>query len=472
MNTDFSSLIWGLMIGIGAGSAAVALMWRLSHNRRVEELLELENMVRSNLDNLFTDQPLRTIRRRRRDADQIAAVLDERLSALRSENADSRRQVRQLRIVLESMTEGVVAIDSRLRVILANPAAQPLLGIQASSLGRLLPETIRNPTLLDIAHDAVEKAKAYEAQIPITTRDALGRTSTRQIAVRIAPILRPLESDRPSAKPSAAGAVLVVQDVTELRRLERMRQDFVTNASHELKTPLASIKLYAESLQDWALEDPDHNREFVKRIEEQADRLTSLVSDMLSLSRLESGQEFFRHTPSLIEPLLRARVASYWDRAVNKDVSLDLELHQVPDQLKVLAAEEAIRQILDNLIDNAVKYTPAGGRVEIHASLHSPEWLEILVIDTGLGIPRGDLNRIFERFYRVDKARSRDLGGTGLGLAIVKHIVGNIGGEIGVESREGVGSQFRFTLPIVTANLPAENVDRREILEERPETSN
>ena len=139
MNTDFSTLIWGLTIGLVAGSAAVALMWRFSHNRRVEELLELENMVRSNLDNLFTDQPLRTIRRRRRDADQIAAVLDERLSALRSENADSRRQVRQLRIVLESMTEGVVAVDSRLRVILANPAAQPLLGIQASSLGRLLP---------------------------------------------------------------------------------------------------------------------------------------------------------------------------------------------------------------------------------------------------------------------------------------------------------------------------------------------
>jgi two-component system phosphate regulon sensor histidine kinase PhoR len=154
---------------------------------------------------------------------------------------------------------------------------------------------------------------------------------------------------------------------------------------------------------------------------------------------------------------------------VKKDVSLDLELHQIPDQLKVLAAEEAIRQILDNLIDNAVKYTPAGGRVEIHASLHSPEWLEILVIDTGLGIPRGDLNRIFERFYRVDKARSRDLGGTGLGLAIVKHIVGNIGGEIGVESREGVGSQFRFTLPIVSSNLPREQVDRLEMREERPE---
>lgn len=454
------------------GACIVALMWRLSYNRRSKELLELENIVRSNLDNLFSDQPLRTIRRRRRDADQIAAVLDEKLSVLRSENADTRRQVRQLRIVLESMTEGVVAVDSRLRVILANPAAQPLLGIQASSLGRLLPETIRNPTLLDIAHDAVEKAKAYDAQIPISTRDALGRTSTRQIAVRIAPILRPLESDRASSKPSAAGAVLVVQDVTELRRLERMRQDFVTNASHELKTPLASIKLYAESLLEWALEDSDHNREFVNRIEEQADRLTSLVSDMLSLSRLESGQEFFRHTPSLIDPLLRARVASYWDRAVKKDVILDLQLNLLPDQLKVMAAEEAIRQILDNLIDNAIKYTPAGGRVEIHAELISPDWLEILVTDSGMGIPRSDLNRVFERFYRVDKARSRDLGGTGLGLAIVKHILGNIGGEIGVESREGVGSKFRFTLPVVSESTDYVNQGRMETFGELPESLN
>lgn len=128
---------------------------------------------------------------------------------------------------------------------------------------------------------------------------------------------------------------------------------------------------------------------------------------MLSLSRLESGQELFRHTPMVIEPLLRARVASYRDKAVMKNVGLELELHKLPDQLKVLAADEAIRQILDNLIDNAVKYTPAGGRVEVHAGLYSNEWLEIFVTDTGMGIPRSDLSRIFERFYRVDKAEPR-----------------------------------------------------------------
>ncbi|MEI7923124.1 MAG: ATP-binding protein [Planctomycetota bacterium] len=469
MNLEISSLMWGLTIGFAAGSLIVALLWHLIHKHRVREVLELGAIIRSNLENLFTDQPLRTIRRRRlRDADPIAVVIDEQLLILRDQNADTRRQVKQLRIVLESMTEGVVAVDSRLRVILANPAAQPLLGIEASSLGRLLPEVIRNPKLLQIASDSVDQCKAIEAQFPLSTRDSLGRTVTRLIAVRIAPILRSLEGERPVSKPMASGAVFVVQDVTELRRLERMRQDFVTNASHELKTPLASIKLYSESLLDWALTDQDHSREFVQRIEEQADRLTNLVSDMLSLSRLESGQELFRHSPMVIEPLLRARVASYRDKAVMKNVGLELELHKLPDQLKVLAADEAIRQILDNLIDNAVKYTPAGGRVEVHAGLYSNELLEIFVTDTGMGIPRSDLSRIFERFYRVDKARSRDLGGTGLGLAIVKHIVSSLGGEVGVESREGIGSRFRFTLPVVVENPKPQAPETSDLNKTKP----
>lgn len=221
MNLEISSLMWGLTIGFAAGSLIVALLWHLIHKHRVREVLELGAIVRSNLENLFTDQPLRTIRRRRlRDADPIAVVIDDQLLILRDQNADTRRQVKQLRIVLESMTEGVVAVDSRLRVILANPAAQPLLGIEASSLGRLLPEVIRNPKLLQIASDSVDQCKAIEAQFPLSTRDSLGRTVTRLIAVRIAPILRSLEGERPVSKPMASGAVFVVQDVTELRRLE------------------------------------------------------------------------------------------------------------------------------------------------------------------------------------------------------------------------------------------------------------
>lgn len=454
MNPEIRFLVWGFVLGHVASVLLLLVAWRGFKLRRQEEFEELRKNLKENLENLFQDKPLRTLRRRSRESGEIASLLDESLPVLRTQNAESRRQVRQLRVVLESMTEGVVAIDSRLRVILANPAAQPLLGIEESSLGRLLPETIRNPKLLAIAHDSVENARAYEAQLNLNTRDHVGRIQSRVIEVRIAPILRRPDTERPQLKPSAAGAVLVVQDVTELRRLERMRQDFVTNASHELKTPLASMKLYTESLLEWALDDPEHNRDFLLRIEEQADRLTNLVSDMLSLSRLESGQELFRHVPSAIVPLLRARVSSYLDRAASKDIALELEMKITPESLQVLAAEEAIRQILDNLIDNAVKYTHSGGRVQVEATMAGPQWVEITVSDTGLGIPKADLDRIFERFYRVDKARSRDVGGTGLGLSIVKHIVGSIGGEIRVESREGYGSQFRFTLPVVAEPSP------------------
>lgn len=326
MNQEFKFLVWGLLLGQFAMGLLLFLAWRRFRLRQQEEFTELRKNLKENLENLFQDKPLRTLRRRGRDSGAIASLLDEALPTLRAQNAESRRQVRQLRVVLESMTEGVVAIDARLRVILANPAAQPLLGIEESSLGRLLPETIRNPKLLAIAQDSVENARAYEAQLNLTTREPVGRVQIRTIEVRIAPILRRPDSQRTQVKPSAAGAVLVVQDVTELRRLERMRQDFVTNASHELKTPLASMKLYTESLLDWALEAPEHNREFLLRIEEQADRLTNLVSDMLALSRLESGQELFRHVPSAIVPLLRARVSSYLDRAASKGITLDLEL--------------------------------------------------------------------------------------------------------------------------------------------------
>jgi two-component system phosphate regulon sensor histidine kinase PhoR len=442
--------------GLSAGVALACLAWLLQRRSQRRELAELARVIDYNLENLFSDKSIRSFRDARL-TQGLAGLLDKWLPQLRTENAESRRQMRQLRIVLESMTEGVVAIDSRLRVILANPAAQPLLGIDKTSLGKLLPEVIRNAKLLEFAAHSVLLADSEEAEIVVTTRDGVGRPISRTVDVRIAPILRRFSVPRGSDEPAAAGAVLVVQDVTELRHLERMRQDFVTNASHELKTPLTSIKLYAESLLDWALDDPAQNRDFVARIEEQTQRLIDLVADMLSLSKLESGQEVYRQTSSAIEPQLRSRVASYQDKASHREIELVLQLQNLPSGLLVNAAEEAIRQVLDNLIGNALKFTPSGGHVQVRAVLASPDWLEIQVVDTGIGIPKDDLEKVFERFYRVDKARSRDMGGTGLGLAIVKHIVQSTGGEVGVESMEGLGSTFRVTLPVVQAPriLPA-----------------
>ena len=208
--------------------------------------------------------------------------------------------------------------------------------------------------------------------------------------------------------------MLVFHDVTDLRRLERMRQDFVANASHELKTPLASIKAYTETLLDWALHDETVNRRFLERIDEQVERLNQLILDLLSLARLESGQEFFEHGPLSLVPVLESCVEAHRGRAEAKNLSLTFDPGSLDDDTLVLADEEAVRQIFDNLIDNAIKYTPEGGKVRVTCSL-AADAVSVEVADTGIGIPRDDLPRIFERFYRVDKARSRELGGTGLG---------------------------------------------------------
>jgi two-component system phosphate regulon sensor histidine kinase PhoR len=244
-----------------------------------------------------------------------------------------------------------------------------------------------------------------------------------------------------------AGAILVFHDVTDLRRLERMRQDFVANASHELKTPLASIKAYTETLLDGALQDESVNSLFLHRIDEQADRLDRITQDMLSLARLDAGQDVFQHKPMLLARAVRRCAEEQRARALAKGLDYELEIAPETEAAVVTADEEAIRQILDNLIDNAIKYTPEGGRVLVSVSQDGQTAIALEVVDTGIGIARDEQPRIFERFYRVDRARSREVGGTGLGLAIVKHLVQSLGGQLSLRSRLGAGSTFTVQLP-------------------------
>jgi two-component system, OmpR family, phosphate regulon sensor histidine kinase PhoR len=245
-----------------------------------------------------------------------------------------------------------------------------------------------------------------------------------------------------------------------------MRQDFVANASHELKTPLASIKAYAETLLDGALTDESVNRRFLERIDEQVDRLNQLILDMLSLARLESSHEFFEHGPVAMIPVLESCFEGNRGRAEAKNLAITFDRGKLDGDTLVLADEEAVRQIFGNLIDNAIKYTPSGGRVRVSCSL-DPDAVTVEVADTGIGIPRDDLPRIFERFYRVDKARSRELGGTGLGLSIVKHLISSIRGEISVTSRPGSGSRFTVRIPRKpTGATPAQEL--REVASGEP----
>ncbi|GAC1467938.1 MAG: ATP-binding protein [Isosphaeraceae bacterium] len=373
---------------------------------------------------------------------EVAPQLEARMNQLEQDR-------RQLSAVLSGMAEGVIAVDGRRRLLFANASADKLFGLGAGSVGRLVPELIRSPHFQEAVEATLASFEPYRGEITMVGRDPLFRAYPRVLSVHGTPL--------PGSP--AEGAVLVIHDVTELRRLERMRQDFVANVSHELKTPLASIKAYTETLLDWALHDENVNVRFLMRIDEQAERLNQLILDLLSLARLESNVEVYEHRPLALASVIASCVESHRDRALSKDQSLIFEQGTLREDTRVVADQEAIRQIFDNLIDNALKYTPEGGSVRISCRSTS-DLIHVDVVDTGIGIPRDDLPRVFERFYRVDKARSRELGGTGLGLSIVKHLVQSIGGQIQVESRLGAGSRFTLQLPVYHDETPAPSPPR------------
>jgi two-component system, OmpR family, phosphate regulon sensor histidine kinase PhoR len=246
------------------------------------------------------------------------------------------------------------------------------------------------------------------------------------------------------ANEEVVGAVAVLHDVTQFRRVERMRTEFVANVSHELRTPITAVKGFAETLLDGALENPDLCRQFVQIIYDESERLSHLVLDLLELSKMESGHSVFRFTRVNISELVDTAAARLQNQATQSGI--DLFVHTPESPVFADVAPERITQVLINLIGNAIAYTPAPGRIDVSV-LDADEEVTVEVADTGIGIPKADIPRIFERFYRVDKDRSRNTGGTGLGLAIVKHILEAHRGTIKVTSEVGRGSTFSFTLP-------------------------
>ncbi len=367
-----------------------------------------------------------------RTFNDVAPLLEHRLALLEGD-----RQL--LRAVLQGMTEGVLAVDSRRRLLFANRAACQLFRLRPEAVAarRLVAELIRSPQVQEAIEATLAGDVTHEVEITMPSPSPRNRGQILHLNVH----------GTPTPGTPTTGAVFVFHDVTDLRRLERMRQDFVANASHELKTPLASIKAYAETLLDGALDDEAVNVRFVQQIDEQADRLHKLILDLLSLARLESGQDPFHHTPTPLLAAVEGCFENHRERARAKGLEYRLVPEGPVEGLQVLADEEAIRQIFDNLIDNAIKYTPQGGQVAVSCR-QDGDRVVLAVSDTGIGIPRAELPRVFERFYRADKARSRELGGTGLGLSIVKHLVQSLGGEVSVESHLGVGSTFTVRLPL------------------------
>jgi two-component system phosphate regulon sensor histidine kinase PhoR len=370
---------------------------------------------------------------------EIAEVADlsEALGRLREQLVERGltigRQGTQQEAVLGSMIEGVLAIDARQRIVGINRAAAELLGIELDdAVRRPLQEVVRNADLRRFALTAIDCREPVEDDIVL--RGARDRT----IRLR-GTALRDLSGE--------GGAVIVLNDVTDVQRLESVRRDFVANVSHELKTPIASIKGFVETLLDGAVDEPQDARHFLGIVVRQADRLAAIIEDLLALSRIEQS-EGAGNLPLEACPvalMLDAAIADCSPRA--RERSIVLESACPPDLVAEINAP-LLEQALINLVDNAVKYSDTGRTVRVVAEAAGPDaGVAIAVHDQGCGIAAEHLPRLFERFYRVDRARSRSLGGTGLGLSIVKHIVQAHGGSVAVESTPGVGSTFTIHLP-------------------------
>ena len=350
----------------------------------------------------------------------------------RRENALHESVDRQSTI-LTSMHEGVLALDAKQQVLFANSAAGNMLGFVPDQVeNRNLLEVVDCDDLYEIAQRAIATEMLAESEMEWTS-DTL-----RTLDVNATPL---------PGDPSP-GVVLVLHDVTEIKRLEGLRQQFVANVSHELKTPLSSIKAYTETLINGALEDADNARRFLSRIDDQSDRLHQLIIDMLALARIESGQAAIERTAVRLVDVVDSCLSNCEARATSGEVSVLTELDN--DETELYANEESLLQILNNLVDNAIKYTPSGGTITIRSREQNNQAV-IEVTDTGPGIDPVHHERLFERFYRVDKARSRELGGTGLGLAIVKHLCNAMDGAVTVDSTPGKGSTFRVVLPLMVS---------------------
>ncbi|HEX2202796.1 MAG TPA: ATP-binding protein [Longimicrobium sp.] len=369
--------------------------------------------------------------------DALAGELQRRLGQLEGERAE-------MQALIDAMAEGVIAVDASGRVKRANPAARRIFSLARDPRGLSPQEVARRQAYLDFVRRALAGEPVPPTELRVDGQHLLG-----------------------TAQPLAAGAVMVFLDVSALRRLEDVRRDFVANASHELKTPLTAIRGFSETLLDPDLPAP-LRRQFAETVKQNADRLQRIVDDLLDLSRLESGG--WRVQPEIVSvcDMAREAWAVFADAAARKGVRYGVEA--APEAEYVWADPSALRQVFTNLLGNALRYTPPEGTIEVGArvvlsplssSSSSPStggagtgegegrpWVEVAVRDTGSGIPSAHLPRIFERFYRVDAARSREEGGTGLGLAIVKHLVEGHGGSIGAESQLGRGTTVRFTLPL------------------------
>lgn len=424
------------------GTLAAATVIAVQTSRRIRELDVLSERIQW-MSNFAEDVTITFPPDRTPAMDLLFRRIIDSHEAIRTHISKLDAERRRGFHVLGHMTDGVVAVGADRRVLLLNPAARHLLGLFRQRLvGRRLAEVVRVPQIVEAVDSVLAGRGPEEVEFDLASD---GERSLRVQAIE-------LPSD------GAPGALVTIRDETQVKHLERMRREFIANVSHELKTPLAAVKGYAETLQLGAKDDPETCSHFLTQIDFQAGRLERLINDMLQLARAQTGVENLRLINLSLIPVMNESITTYQPLANARDLTINWS---PPSQsIAVVADREALLTIINNLVGNAVRYTPEGGTVDVHVRAAGHLWA-IVVADNGIGIPEEDQQRIFERFYRVEKARDATRGGTGLGLSIVKNLVNALSGEIRLKSKVNVGSTFEVLLP--AARNTADSVSETEL---------
>ncbi len=420
----FRSHLWGASFIILAAAGTVSLLFFRTVSNRIERLKEFSRRVAAgDFRSLPMDLKGDELADLSSTLNQTAAQLDRTIRTLTEERNQSAA-------ILAGMAEGVAVIDSGQRVIFCNAAFRSAVGIGTfPPEGRPVIEVIRHSDVLTLIRQVLAGNETARSEMVV------GSVRTRYYAVTVAPV---------QSGGVIAGAVVVLHDISELRRLERARRDFVANVSHEFKTPLTAIQGFTETLLGGAMEDSQHRTRFLEIIHDNSARLDRLTDDLLKLSRIEAGNLELEFRPVSVREVIQPCLDTTRIKADAKQLSLEADYG--PDLPLVTGDLRSLQEILQNLLDNAVQYSTSGGHIAVTAVAQGEE-IVLSVTDNGVGIPKAEQERIFERFYRVDPARSRELGGTGLGLSIAKHLAEAHGGRIQVESELGRGSTFSVFLP-------------------------
>ena len=432
VSSSFRPIHRVLLVGALVALAVAAGIGIFVAGRVTRPIVEMEAIAKQMAEGRFDRRvPVRSVDETGtlgRALNAMAASLVGKISDLETERAKATA-------ILDAMVEGVIAVDGQDRVLTMNERARVIFGSPTRSEGQRFMEVVRNADL----HTMLRGSRVTEAGAGSHREVRLLTPVIRTVEVTAVPLV--LTGDQPGV-----GVVLVLYDVTALRRLEQVRTEFVANVSHELRTPLTAIQGYLETLLGGALEERENARRFLEIAFRHTERLGRLLNDLTDLSNIELNKVKLAREPVVLEEIIDSVLAIMQPKAEARHVTLTAEVAR--DLPIAYADHDRLAQVLINLVDNAVKYTPTDGRVTVRASASVGGGVLVVdVADTGIGIPAADLPRITERFYRVDKARSRDLGGTGLGLAIVKHLVIAHGGELTIESTAGRGTTIRFTLP-------------------------